>query len=69
MSDITALLEEIRDYEIEKYDTMQEFREDLERLIAEKYSGDISTFMKEEILNEDYGSLRYVVTKLLEDEF
>lgn len=69
MSDIAALLEEIRDYEIEKYDTMQEFREDLERLITEKYNGDISTFMREEVLNEDYGSLRYVVAKLLEDEF
>ena len=64
MDDVTKLLETIRDFEIEKFDTENEFREELDRLVTVKYNGSFSTFMKEEVLNEDYGSLKTVVEKL-----
>ena len=64
MKEATILLESIRDFEIEKYDTENEFREELDRLVTVKYNGSFSTFMKEEVLNEDYGSLKTVVEKL-----
>ena len=59
-----SLLETIREYEIEKYDTEQAFREELDRLVTAKYDGSFSTFMEKEVLNEDYGSLRAEVEKL-----
>ena len=64
MKEATILLESIRDFEIEKFDTENEFREELDRLVTVKYNGSFSTFMKEEVLNEDYGSLKTVVEKL-----
>ena len=64
MDDVTKLLESIRDFEIEKYDTDNEFREELDRLVTVKYNGSFSTFMEKEVLNEDYGSLKTVVEKL-----
>ena len=64
MREAAILLESIRDFEIEKYDTENEFREGLDRLVTVKYNGSFSTFMKEEVLNEDYGSLKTVVEKL-----
>ena len=64
MDKVTLLLESIRDFEIEKYDTETEFREELDRLVTVKYNGDFSTFMKKEVLNEDYGSLRSEVERL-----
>ena len=64
MEDATKLLETIREFEIEKYETEQEFKEELDYLITVKYDGSFSTFMKKEVLNEDYGSLRSVVERL-----
>ena len=64
MREAAILLESIRDFEIEKYDTENEFREKLDRLVTVKYNGSFSTFMEKEVLNEDYGSLKTVVEKL-----
>lgn len=64
MNSVTTLLDAIRDFEIEKYDAENEFKEELDRLVTEKYNGDFSTFMEKEVLNEDYGSLKTVVEKL-----
>ena len=58
------LLDSIREFEIEKYDTENEFKEELDKLVIEKYNGDFSTFMSKEVLNEDYGSLRDEVERL-----
>ena len=64
MEDATKLLETIREFEIEKYETEQEFKEELDHLITVKYDGSFSTFMQKEVLNEDYGSLRTEVERL-----
>ena len=64
MTEAITLLEAIRDYEIEKYDTENEFKEELDRLVTVKYDGAFSTFMEKEVLNEDYGSLRSEVESL-----
>ena len=64
MEDVTKLMELIREYEIEKYDTEQEFKEELDRLVTVKYDGSFSTFMEKEVLNEDYGSLKSEVERL-----
>ena len=64
MKKAQVLLDAIRDFEIEKYDTETEFRKELDRLVTVKYNGSFSTFMKEEVLNEDYGSLRSEVERL-----
>lgn len=64
MEKAISLLESIRDYEIEKYETENEFREKLDRIISEKYNGDFSTFIQKEVLNEDYGDLRTEVERL-----
>lgn len=64
MDSIKLLLESIRDYEIEKYDTEKEFKEELDRLVTVKYSDSFSTFMEKEVLNEDYGSLRSEIERL-----
>ena len=64
MEDVTKLLETIRGFEIEKYETEQEFKEELDHIITVKYDGSFSTFMEKEVLNEDYGSLRSEVERL-----
>ena len=64
MEDATKLLETIREFEIEKYETEQEFKEELDHIITVKYDGSFSTFMEKEVLNEDYGSLRTEVERL-----
>ena len=64
MEDVTKLMETIREFEIEKYDTEQEFKEELDHIITAKYDGSFSTFMEKEVLNEDYGSLRSEVERL-----
>ena len=64
MEDATKLLEMIREYEIEKYETEQEFIKELDKLVTVKYNGSFSTFMEKEVLNEDYGSLRTEVERL-----
>lgn len=64
MKKATMFLDAIREFEIEKYDTEREFKEELDRLVTVKYNGSFSTFMKEEVLNEDYGSLRYEIERL-----
>ena len=64
MEDATKLLETIREFEIEKYETEQELREELDKLVTVKYDGSFSTFMEKEVLNEDYGSLRSEVERL-----
>lgn len=64
MEEVTKLLETIREFEIEKYETEQEFKEELDYLITVKYDGSFSTFMQKEVLNEDYGSLRTEVERL-----
>ena len=64
MEDVTKLMESIREYEIEKYETEQELREELDKLVTVKYDGNFSTFMEKEVLNEDYGSLRSEVERL-----
>ena len=69
MEDVTKLMELIREYEIEKYDTEQEFKEELDRLVTVKYDGSFSTFMEKEVLNEDYGSLRSEVERLYFNQF
>ena len=63
------LLSKLRDYEIEKYEADQEFKEELISLISEKYDGDFSTFMREEVLNEDYGSLKEEIERLYNTPF
>lgn len=64
MEDVTTLLETIREFEIEKYETEQELREELDKLVTVKYDGSFSTFMEKEVLNEDYGSLKSEVERL-----
>ena len=64
MNKAKLLLDSIREYEIEKSDTEKELKEELDKLIIEKYDDDFSTFMRKEVLNEDYGSLRYEVERL-----
>ena len=64
MEDVTKLMESIREFEIEKYETENEFKEELDHIITVKYDGSFSTFMEKEVLNEDYGSLRSVVERL-----
>ena len=64
MEDVTKLMESIREFEIEKYETENEFKEELDHLITVKYDGSFSTFMEKEVLNEDYGSLRTEVERL-----
>ena len=79
MNTVNNLLDSIREFEIEKYDMEQAFQEELNeftynaeqafqeelyRLIIGKYNGDFSTFMKKEVLNEDYGTLREEIEKL-----
>ncbi len=64
MEDVTKLMESIREFEIEKYETEQEFKEELDHLITVKYDGSFSTFMEKEVLNEDYGSLKSEVERL-----
>ncbi len=74
MKKAKELLDAIRAFEIEKYDTEKEFKEkefkenefkeELNRIINEKYKGDFSTFMQKEVLNEDYGDLRFEVERL-----
>ena len=64
MNKVTLLLDSIRDFEIEKYDAENEFKEELDKLITEKYNGSFSTFMSKEVLNEDYGALRSEVERL-----
>ena len=64
MKEATKLLETIREFEIEKYETEQEFKEELDHIITVKYDGSFSTFMEKEVLNEDYGSLRSEVERL-----
>ena len=56
--------EKLRDYEVEKDETETYLKEELDRLIVEKYNGDFSTFMQKEVLNEDYGDLRTEVERL-----
>ena len=64
MEDVTKLMESIREFEIEKYDTENEFKEELDHIITVKYDGSFSTFMEKEVLNEDYGSLKSEVERL-----
>ena len=64
MEKVINLLESIRDFEIEKYNAENEFKEVLNQLICEKYNGDFATFMQKEVLNEDYGDLRFEVERL-----
>ena len=64
MEEATKLLETIREFEIEKYETEKEFKEELDHIITVKYDGSFSTFMEKEVLNEDYGSLRSEVERL-----
>ena len=57
-------LEELREYVIDKHDTENELSDELHRIIDEEFNGNFSTFMQNEVLNEDYGSLRSTVTEL-----
>jgi hypothetical protein len=57
-------LEELREYVIDKHDTENELSDELHRIIDEEFNGNFSTFMQNEVLNEDYGSLRDAVTYL-----
>ena len=57
-------LEELRTYEIDKFEEEQSLREKLDRLVTTKFNGSFSTFMKEAVLNEDYGSLKSEVERL-----
>lgn len=58
------VLDEVREYEIDKYDTASELSDELHRIIDEEFDGDFSTFLQKEVLNEDYGDLRTVVADL-----
>ena len=64
MENVNTFLNELREFEIEKYETEVYLKEELDRLIVEKYNGDFSTFMQKEVLNEDYGDLRTEVERL-----
>ena len=64
MSKATSFLDEVREYEIDKYDIANELSDELHRIIDEEFNGNFSTFMQNEVLNEDYGSLRSTVTEL-----
>ena len=64
MNSITVFLDELRDYEVEKDEKETYLKEEFSRLISEKYNGDFPTFMKKEVLNEDYGDLRSEVERL-----
>lgn len=50
MSSVMIFLDELRDYEVEKDETEAYLKEELDRLIVEKYNGDFSTFMQKEVL-------------------
>ena len=64
MSKAISFLDEVREYEIDKYDIANELSDELHRIIDEEFNGNFSTFMQNEVLNEDYGSLRSTVTEL-----
>ena len=64
MDRIHCFLEELRDYAVERYEIEEAFENELDCIVTEKYNGDFATFMKNEILNEDYGSLRSEVERL-----
>ena len=64
MEKAKLLLDEVREFEIDKYDTANELSDELHRIIDEEFSGNFSTFIQNEVLNEDYGSLRSTVTEL-----
>lgn len=64
MRKATSFLDEVREYEIDKYDTEEELCDELHRIIEVEFNGNFSTFMQNEVLNEDYGSLRSTVTEL-----
>lgn len=64
MENVNAFLNELREFEIEKYETEAYLKEALNQLIVEKYNGDFSTFMQKVVLNEDYGDLRAEVERL-----
>ena len=64
MSSVRIFLDELRDYEVEKDETETYLKEELDRLICEKYNGNFATFMQKEVLNEDYGDLRFEVERL-----
>ena len=46
------------------FENAEAFENELDCIVTEKYNGDFATFMKNEILNEDYGSLRSEVERL-----
>ena len=64
MKQSTDFLEAVRDYEIDKYDTETDLSNELHKIIDEEFNGNFSTFMQNEVLNEDYGSLRDEVERL-----
>ena len=64
MKKATDFLDGVREYEIDKYDTANELSDELHRIIDEEFNGNFSTFMQNEVLNEDYGSLRDIVSEL-----
>ena len=51
MSKATSFLDEVREYEIDKYDIANELSDELHRIIDEEFNGNFSTFMQNEVLN------------------
>ena len=59
----------LRDYLIDQNDAKKMLSDALKDVVDEKYNGDFSLFMSEEVLNEDFGSLRSEVFELFNNEF
>ena len=64
MKQTIDFLEAVRDYEVDKYDIETYLSNELHKIIDEEFNGSFSTFMQNEVLNEDYGSLRDEVERL-----
>ena len=65
----TLFLNELREYEIDKYETEKDLQEELNIIVNEKYNGDFSAFIEKEVLNEDYGTLRSEVERIYNSRF
>ena len=65
----TEWLNSVREFLIDQNDEKKELSDELKRIVREEYDEDFSCFMKEAVLNEDYGDLQTVIQELYENEF
>ena len=61
-------MEEVVSFLDTEWEMKSEMRRDLEDVVLEEYGNDFNKFMKEEVLNSDYGTTRDFITDLYENE-